>query len=187
MCRADHYYSDLKTINDIICSEMMKSLSSLLSRLFMSPLKNNSKVIAREGEPDIVRIEGEDSEMNTAIEKANQTFSQFDSALSSKDTSLISWAIKVRFDTPDGNGEHIWLTDITKRGDQFYGVIANMPNLTTEVKLGDTVKIPTAKISDWRYIQNGKLKGGYTIRVLRNRLSKDQRKALDEQSGYTVD
>jgi len=168
-------------------SETTKKLSILLLCLFFFACQNNPKVITREGEPDIARIEGDDSEMNNAIEKANQTFSQFDDALNSNDTSLIALAIKMRFNTPEGNGEHIWLTDITKKGDQFYGVIGNEPNSTTEVKLGDTILISNAKISDWMYIQNGKLKGGYTIRVLRDQLSEEEKKAFDEQNGFTVE
>lgn len=157
-----------------------------ISLLFLFSCQNNSAVIKREGEPDIVRIKGDDGEMNKAIELANKNFGQFDSVFSRNDTTVMALAIKMRFGTTDG-GEHIWITDISKKGNHYYGVVGNLPESTKEVSLGDTVKIAKAQISDWMYIQNGKLKGGYTIRALRNQLSDAEKRTFDEENGFSVD
>jgi len=37
------------------------------------------------------------------------------------------------------------------------------------------------------YLENGKLFGGYTIRVLRNNMSEEERKQFDSESGMQID
>lgn len=162
---------------------------SLVPILIISLLgcQNNPKVIERDGEPDISRVADDNEQMNRAIILAKQTVGEFDHALLSQDTALKSLAMKMRFETPEGGGEHIWLNQITKRDKKYYGVIANVPALTTKVKLGDSVEIPKDKISDWMYVQNGKLKGGYTIRALRDQLSASEQKAFDAENGFDVE
>lgn len=163
--------------------------TSLLLSLFMftSGCHNNPKVIERDGEPNISRVYGDDQQMNKAIALANQTIGVFDHALLSHDTTLKFLALKMRFETPEDGGEHIWLNQITKNDEKYYGVIANVPALTTQVKLGDKVEIPKSQISDWMYIQNGKLKGGYTIRALRDQLSESEKKAFDAENEFDIE
>ncbi|MEJ2884298.1 YegJ family protein [Pedobacter sp. GR22-6] len=149
--------------------------------------QNKSQTISRTGEPDIAQISGDDVAMNNAILTARKTITQFDSVLNSVNTSIDGVALKARFDTPTGDGEHIWLTDVKKIKGQYSGVIGNLPNSTQEVKIGDTVSISNDRISDWMYLQNGKLKGGFTIRVLRDQLSTEEKKAFDEENGIIVE
>jgi uncharacterized protein YegJ (DUF2314 family) len=162
---------------------------SLVPILIISLLgcQNNPKVIKRDGEPDISRVADDNKQMNKAIILAKQTLGEFDHALLSHDTALKFLAMKMRFETPEGGGEHIWLNQITKKDNQYYGVIANVPALAMQVKLGDSVEIPKDKISDWMYVQNGKLKGGYTIRALRDQLSETEKKAFDAENGFDVE
>lgn len=165
----------------------MKKLLIILFCLFLLACQYDPKVVKRDGQPDISLLAGDDSEMNNAIKLANKTLDKFDLALHSNDTTLRMLAIKVRFATPDGGGEHMWLSDITTKDNQYYGVIANVPFSTREVKVGDTIMVPKAQISDWKYIQNGKLIGGYTIRVSRNQLSEADKKVFDQENGYDVE
>jgi uncharacterized protein YegJ (DUF2314 family) len=44
------------------------------------------------------------------------------------------------------------------------------------VKMGEKVLIDKKDITDWMYLDNNTLKGGYTIRVIYNRMSKEERK-----------
>lgn len=165
----------------------MKKIPLLLLCLFILACNNDPKVIKRDGEPDISQVDGDDKKMNKAIDEARKTLSQFDEALNSKDSLIESLAIKARFDTPDGGGEHIWLTDIVKKDGHYSGMIGNLPSSTTVVKLGETVAIPDDRISDWMYVQDGKLKGGYTIRVLRDQMSDAEKKVFDEENGLIIE
>jgi len=55
------------------------------------------------------------------------------------------------------------------------------------VKIGDTIEIRPNEISDWMYIDNGTLRGGSTIRVLRNRMSVEERTAFDAEYGVVIE
>jgi uncharacterized protein YegJ (DUF2314 family) len=134
----------------------------------------------------IYTVTGEDKEMNEAIETANKTIDNFKKALISNDPNYKYFALKRRFNTAKG-GEHIWISNIKIVNDNYYGVVDNLPESTDEVKLGDTIKIEPDKISDWMFLDEDKLIGGYTIRVLRNRMTEKERKQFDKESNFTID
>jgi len=46
--------------------------------------------------------------------------------------------------------------------------------LVHNVKLGDRIELPEADISDWFYMQNGKMVGNYTMRVLFKKMPADE-------------
>lgn len=43
------------------------------------------------------------------------------------------------------------------------------------------------EIIDWKYVEGGKLKGGFTIRALYVRLSESQRRELRKQIDFDLD
>lgn len=144
--------------------------------------------VEREGEPDIYQVEKEDASMKAAIEKARATISQFDSALNANNKNFEDFAIKQSFNTDvEDGGEHIWIGDISIRNGDYYGIVNNEPEWTKEVKLGQQVKVDKSRISDWMYLDNGRLKGGYSIVVLRNKMSKKEKKNFDAQSGMIIE
>ena len=132
----------------------------------------------RKGEPDIYNTTDDDQEMNLAITTAKQTLDQFDKALISKKFDTSKFALKVKFPTAKGF-EHIWAMNVSIIKGQYSGIINDVPDMATQVKLGDSIKIEKEDISDWLYSDNGFLKGGYTIRVLRNRMTKDEQNKFD--------
>jgi uncharacterized protein YegJ (DUF2314 family) len=142
--------------------------------------------IERKGEPTVYGVQDSDVEMNEAIEKANQTLDNFKRALKSNNKDFKYFALKVRFITPQG-GEHIWLSSISLKNKKYIGVVDNLPESTTEVKIGDTIQIKTDDISDWMYVDGNKLHGGYTLRVLRNRMTDAERKKFDKNNNITIE
>lgn len=147
---------------------------------------NQTTKTERDGQPTIYNVPNNDDEMNDAILKANQTLNNFNLALNSGNTDFNYFALKTRFNTSTG-GEHIWITDITFKDNKYFGVIDNLPEYTTEVKIGDTIEIENNNISDWMYIDNQKLRGGYTIRLLRNRMTEQERKQFDTENGLIIE
>lgn len=140
----------------------------------------------RQGEPDIYSVEGDDPEMNKAIARSRETFNDFFSALSSKKETQSAYSIKMPFPTENG-AEHIWLVDIELNDGKMFGYIDNVPDQVSSIKLGDKVEIDRNKISDWFYIENNRLIGGLTIRVLRDRMEPEERKQFDEAYGVKFD
>lgn len=140
----------------------------------------------REGD-DVVYFENDDSEMNAAIEEARKTLPEFQKALLSENPDYTDFAIKQRFDNADGNGEHIWLSDITFNNGKYTGVVQNVPINIPNVHLGDSLEINENNISDWMYYDKNKIVGAYTIRVMRKNISEKERKQMDEEQGISYE
>jgi len=157
----------------------MKYILSILS--FILTLSCNTKKIERENEPDIYNVESSDIEMNEAIKKAQKTLDSFEIAIQNNSRVFTFFGLKKRFEE-NGNIEHIWIGNIINSNGKFYGIVDNLPEKITNVKLGDTVEINKNEISDWMYVKNSKLHGGYTIRLLVKRMSESERQDFEKNS-----
>jgi uncharacterized protein YegJ (DUF2314 family) len=122
-----------------------------------------------------VSVSADDPQMNAAIDQARKSVQQFIMALQSSKILESNFSVKKRFDQGE-EVEHIWLTDITFDGQNFHGKVGNDPEEVKNIKLGDDAVVDKNEISDWMYIENGKLVGGYTIRVLYSRMTSDEKK-----------
>jgi len=166
---------------------MKRHISTLLILLGLAGCNNNQTTkTEREGEQTIYSVTDNDTEMNEAINTANQTLDKFNLALMSSNLDFKYFALKTRFKTPNG-GEHIWVSNISLKDNKYYGVVANLPKSTTDVKIGDTIQIVNDNISDWMYIDNQKLCGGFTIRLLRKRMTEPERKQFDAENGLIIE
>lgn len=160
----------------------------LISTLFVACNNDKGlKVIEREEEPDIYQVGEDDKAMNEAIVTANKTLHLFNAALKSAADSLEAFSLKVRYDAPDGYGEHIWLNEVTLRNNIYTGIVNNVPNVITQVSLGDTVTVNNNNISDWMYLSNNKMRGGHTLRVIMKKMSPEERKNMQAQMGFIVE
>lgn len=159
-----------------------KILITLILFCFIS-CKNSDKV-ERKDQPDIYNVKGSDTDMNEAIEKANQTLAAFNTALLNPEIEVKSLKVKFQNET---DAEHIWLTNVEFKDGKYSGILDNEPEYITDYKIGDTINVDSKNISDWMYIENGKLFGGYTIKVLRNKMSESERKQFDAESGMQIE
>jgi len=138
--------------------------------------------ITRGDQDDLVLVETEDDEMNAAIANAKSTFNKdFHTALLSKNPNFSNFAIKQRFELPDGAGEHIWIGEIEFKKGKYLGVIQNEPYENIGVKLGDSVQINIDNLSDWMYYDKNIVKGAYTVKVLRKTMSEEELKQMDSE------
>ena len=165
--------------------KLLISAFLILLGLFSCNYKQTTK-IEREGEPTIYSFTDSDTEMNEAIKTANQTLEKFNDALKSSNPDFSYFALKTRFETPNG-GEHIWVRNITFENNQYFGVVDNLPQTSTDVKIGDTIQIVKNNISDWMYIDNQKLQGGFTVRLIRKRMTERERKQFDTENGLIIE
>lgn len=128
-----------------------------------------------------------DAQMNWAMEKARLTIGYFKDCLQHPMESQYGHSLKVRLDDANGT-EHIWLHDLSLDEDGlFYGVIDGDPVTVTTVKAGTRIGIPHEAISDWLIVDDGRLIGGYTIRVYRESLSDTERIEFDRGFGVGID
>lgn len=132
-------------------------------------------------------LEASDVEMNKAIEAARSSLPQFEEAMRSNNPQYDLFALKVVFPDQVRGYEHIWITDLILENGQYRGLVGNEPQYTIVVEVGQEITVDTEKISDWMYVEDGKLRGGYTLRVLRNRMSPHERSEFDRSLGIIIE
>ena len=146
----------------------------------------NGHTVERPDNPPVTYVEESDPQMTAAINKARATVDQFIAALHNPTDAQADFSIKL----PVSDGEqveHMWLSDVRYAEGKFTGQIANEPLELTTVALGDDAEIPRDQISDWMYVDNGRLMGGYTIRRLRDSMPPDERREFDQSVPFTFD
>jgi uncharacterized protein YegJ (DUF2314 family) len=59
--------------------------------------------------------------------------------------------------------------------------------MVSNVKIGDQATVDPESISDWMFVDNGKLVGGYTVRVLRDAMSAAEREEFDKSVPFKIE
>lgn len=136
---------------------------------------------------DTYSVTSEDASMNSAIAKARQTLSNFDKSFQSKKPEYTDFAVKKPYKTDDGGHEHMWIALISIEDRGYKGYVNNDAEKTHEVKYGDTVFVGKKEITDWMYLENNVLRGGYTIREIRSHLTSEERSKMDEELGFKIE
>lgn len=136
--------------------------------------------------PETVRAATDDSEMNAAIAQARSTLDSFVNALRSPSPTQHDFSIKARFDG-GGHTEHMWISPVEFDGAQFSGLLNDEPVELKSPKRDERVVVDASRVSDWMFVDGKKLRGGYTLRVMRARLSPAERRELDRSLGYDFD
>jgi uncharacterized protein YegJ (DUF2314 family) len=136
--------------------------------------------------PPVTFVEDDDPAMKAAIEKAQASLGDFVRALGSPKSSQTGFSIKTPIS--DGkNTEHMWLNPVTFDGKKYHGTVNNQPDKVTGVKLGSKRSVEPQQVTDWMYLENKKLVGGYTIRVVREKLAPKDREAFDRNAPFVLD
>jgi uncharacterized protein YegJ (DUF2314 family) len=125
--------------------------------------------------------------MNNAISRARADLPLFDKALKSGNRNYNYFAIKKRYRTPDGGGEHIWIARVSAVKQGYTGLVNNDPVNTDEIKYGDTVYVLKDDITDWMYLDSNLLRGGYTMRVELKRMKPDEKAAFLKELDYKIE
>lgn len=142
--------------------------------------------IEREGQPPVAYVDDEDPSMAAAIKKARSTVDQFIEAFNDPKPSQSDFGVKLLIEDGD-HGEHMWILPMRYEDGKFTGTIQNEPDRLRNVQFGDEVDVAKEEISDWMYVDNGKLVGGYTLRVLRERMSEEERQELDRSVPFSIE
>lgn len=67
--------------------------------------------------------------------------------------------------------EHMWVSDIDFDGDLVAGRLMNQPKWVRSVGAGDLVRLPLAQIDDWMYSRLDRAYGGFTVNLMRSRMT----------------
>jgi uncharacterized protein YegJ (DUF2314 family) len=95
-------------------------------------------------------------------------------------------AVKVRFTPPGESPQDIWVDEVTYTNGVFRGNMGDdIPSLRLEA--GEKITIHEEDIVDWMIVEDGKLVGGYTIRLAVQRMSTEEREQFLETLDYTIE
>ena len=136
-------------------------------------------------EPKPYQVPNEHAAMQKAVAKARKTVLQFIDALQHPTPGETDFEVKKPF-VQKGDVEHIWLSEVTFVGGHFQGKVDNEPVKIRGLKLGQVLSVNPDEISDWVYIKNGKLVGGYTIRAHYNELTSEQKQEFDRSADFRM-
>ena len=120
-----------------------------------------------------------------ALQKAHATLPDFIKALKKPKPSQSQFSVKCGV-ADEGKTRHVWLDDVTFDGKKFHGKLGNRV-MDKNAKPGSRVDVMPDGVSDWMYIENGKLIGGYTLRAMRDSLSPQEKKDFDKTLPFKVD
>jgi uncharacterized protein YegJ (DUF2314 family) len=125
-----------------------------------------SVATAQDREQDrVVMVPDGDRDMQSAIAKAQSTLDEFLATWKAQPAGTSGYKLKVRVDD-HGKSEHFWVTPFRQDGQGFVGILANEPQVVSNVKEGQTIHFDRQHISDWGYVRDGKQVGSFTVCAL---------------------
>ena len=160
---------------------MRKKYNILLLIIILLASCSGKKVKIVEKKDDVTALytwHSDDADLKTAVAQSTNTLDSFITALKSNNPALANFAVKIRFPGL-GGAEDVWATNIKITPTGFAGVLNNAPRLTIKAKKGDPIKFNKQNISDWMYTENGKLRGGFTIKVTYSRMTLKEKAKFD--------
>jgi uncharacterized protein YegJ (DUF2314 family) len=148
-------------------------------------------VLAREDlrpgvEPAVFNIDKHNHAMKRAVHQARRTVGVFIQALQHPAAGQYDFQVKKPFRQGDVV-EHLWLSDVSFSGNRFHGQVDNHPRKIKGLKMGARESVNPNEISDWAYVENGRLVGGYTIRLLYSELSPEGKQALEKEARFHIE
>lgn len=138
---------------------------------------------AREHADDLTFVPEDDSAMGAAIGQARNSVSTFVQRLEHPIGTQTFASVKLPLREGE-TVEHVWISDVRFAGGRFHGRIDNDVQSVHGWKLGDTVSVSADSISDWLVIDDSVAWGGYSIRVLRAKMSAQERAQAAAASPY---
>jgi uncharacterized protein YegJ (DUF2314 family) len=148
--------------------------SALCYLLFAICYTSCDKNVSRPPSPEI-EVEQSDKEIERIAENARRALPTFFRNLARPEEGAGNFYIKYPLIADDGGIEQVWLGSIHLNGGVYFGRLANTTKLM-ESRKGSSIIIDTDKITDWMYIQDGKIIGGRSIKYLLEKIPEEKRK-----------
>ena len=159
-------------------------IARLLLGLLLLPLFLLLRLLHRDS--NVVNFDLDDPGMEAAKAEARRTVHELIARLDAGDR-LEYPAVKAALPVEGGSTEHVWLSDVRYEEGMFVGTIGNVPQHASGFSEGEVMRVSPAEISDWSYVEDSLLVGGYTIRYIRSQMSPAQRKRLDASVPFRIE
>ncbi len=136
----------------------------------------------------VVHTDNGDAELEAAIQIAQERLPEFVRILQKHGNNpTLLFSLKTKFTLNEKAGEHMWLSKLKLIDGEFEGRLDNEPDWVKTLHMGDRVKVKMEDVSDWLAIENGKIYGGFTLRVLFKHMNSEQKKRFKFVSGTFAD
>lgn len=155
------------------------------------------------GDPIFVNLSDADPALIAAVVEAREKLTQFKAAFSARQFSPAVYLVKVPFVDRSSVGQtslvatsqvkaenpklpiaHLWLGVTSTLDDLFFCSVGEAPE-QLGLKKGDSFVIAEEVLEDWMIDHQGVAYGGFSLRVLRNRLGEIDRRRFDEHTGIS--
>ena len=124
--------------------------------------------------------------MDGAVGKARNSLNIFIEKIATPHADRTIVAVKVRFSPPDSLPQDIWVDGVTYTNGVYRGNMGDdIPSL--RLKFGQKITVDEKDIVDWMIVEDGKLIGGYTIRLAMQRMSPEERERFLRSLDYSID
>jgi uncharacterized protein YegJ (DUF2314 family) len=127
----------------------------------------------------------EEAEFAAAVEAAHSSLDQFIQRIAQPHPNRTFVALKVRFTSPDGSYQDIWVDNVSYERGRFTGSMGDdIPAL--KLAFGDRITIPEDDILDWMVVEDGVLVGGFTIRLAYEQMTPEEQQRFLEAADYKI-
>jgi uncharacterized protein YegJ (DUF2314 family) len=154
----------------------------LFASAFTACSQRRDNVVERPGEPSVYTVPEDDSDMESAISEARRTVIDFTPRLTNPLMGQSYASVKAPLREGD-IVEHVWIREPQSDGRRFHGLLGNTPVNITEWQAGDSISVARDSISDWMVVVNDTVYGGYTVHVLRARMTPAEKSTFDSELG----
>jgi uncharacterized protein YegJ (DUF2314 family) len=138
--------------------------------------------VERPRQPDFVQEAGIDQDlMERAIGRARATQNEFVAALQNQRPEASDFFIKRQL----GN-QHVWLEQVEWDGQSFFAAVSAEQIDATQSQVSGRIEVRPDELTDWMYVEDGILRGGYTVRVLHYQSSPEQQRATLRSQDFTI-
>lgn len=136
---------------------------------------------------DVLVFSPQDATMNDAMVHGNKTIDTFLNEFNNRKEGQDRFSVKVKLGNRT-HTEYLWLDELNFETEKMVtGRLLNTPYKIENLNAGDSVSAHIDKIVDWSYVDNGYLIGGFTLRVMFEEYSEEQKAAIMQQMGYQID
>ena len=140
----------------------------------------------RPDSPAYVHVHDSDKAMHQAVHEAQRTLGTFMAALAAPKLGQTGFSVKKRCIEGD-SCEHLWLAEVRFDGRVLRGKVDNDPVAMKSLRVGTKVTVRPEEVSDWMYVENGRLVGGYTVRAYYRKLSAAKKRQFTQSAGFRLE
>jgi uncharacterized protein YegJ (DUF2314 family) len=133
---------------------------------------------------EVFNIPQDDPDMAAAVRRARASLPGFFKLAASPKPPMKNFQVKVAVRHSTGR-EFFWIRPFERKGNGFFGQLANTPRVIQHLKAGDTITFRENEIVDWTYFEDGKMRGHYTMCPLLKREPREHAQAYIKQ--YELD